>query len=138
MLRRVSTDRDGYIEDHLRTYHEIGSSAFGFDDAGRRELAGRMYDRGIHSAGSARQIAAIVTAKDRTSELRKIRVPTTVIHGDADQLVNVSGGRATAEAIPDARLVIIPRMGHDLPRPVWPQVIDAIVENASRARLGVA
>lgn len=133
MLRRVSSDREGYIEDHLRTYREIGSSAFGFDEAGRRELAGRMYDRGIHPAGSARQIAAIVTAKDRSSELRKIRVPTTVIHGDADPLVNVSGGRATAEAIPDAELLIIPGMGHDLSRRVWPQVIDAIVANAGRA-----
>jgi len=62
-----------------------------------------------------------------------VRLPTTVIHGDADPLVNISGGRATAEAIPGAKLVILPGMGHDLPRELWPQIIDAIVENAASA-----
>jgi pimeloyl-ACP methyl ester carboxylesterase len=133
MLKRVARDREGYIQDHLSTYREIGSRTLGFDEAARRELAGRMFDRGIHPAGSARQIAAIVTAQDRTSELAKISVPTTVIHGDADPLVDVSGGRATAQAIPDARLVIVPQMGHDLPRQLWPQIVEAIAENTKRA-----
>jgi pimeloyl-ACP methyl ester carboxylesterase len=133
MLRRVARDRDGYIRDHLQTYREIGSPAYGFDEAARRELAGRMFDRGIHPAGSARQIAAIVTAADRTEQLRGLRVPTTVIHGAADPLVNVSGGRATAEAVPDARLVVLPGMGHDLPRQLWPQIVDEIVANTERA-----
>jgi pimeloyl-ACP methyl ester carboxylesterase len=56
-----------------------------------------------------------------------------VIHGDADPLVNVSGGRATARAVPGARLVVIPGMGHDMPPVLWPQIIEAIVENAARA-----
>lgn len=133
MLRRVPRDRDGYIADHLRTYREIGSPGYGFDEAARRALAGRMYDRGIHPAGSARQIAAIVTAADRTEQLRRVEVPTTVIHGSADPLVNVSGGRATAAAVPDARLMIFPGMGHDLPRELWPQIIDAIVAGTERA-----
>ena len=81
--------------------------------------------------GSARQIAAIVAAADRTAALGRVRVPTTVIHGDADPLVNPSGGRATATAIPGARLVILPGMGHDLPRELWPAIIDAIVQNAA-------
>ena len=75
-------------------------------------------------------MAAIVTAPDRTARLGGVGVPTTVIHGDSDPLVNVSGGRATAEAIPGARLVIVPGMGHDLPPALWPQVIHAIVDNA--------
>jgi pimeloyl-ACP methyl ester carboxylesterase len=132
MLRRVARDREGYIADHLQTYREIGSPAYSFDESARRELAGRMFDRGIHPAGSARQIAAIVTAPDRTEQLGRVGVPTTVIHGDADPLVNVSGGRATAEAIPGARLVIVPGMGHDLPRDLWPQIADAIVANTER------
>lgn len=136
MLRRVARDRDGYIRDHLQTYREIGSPAYSFNETARRELAGRMFDRGIHPAGSARQMAAIVTAGDRTEDLRKVSVPTTVIHGDADPLVNVSGGRATAAAIPDARLVIIPGMAHDLPRDLWPRVADAIVENTERTGAG--
>lgn len=133
MLRRAARGRDGYIQDHLQTYREIGSRRFEFDENARRQLAGRMYDRGIHPAGSARQIAAIVTAGDRTESLRQLRVPTTVIHGDADPLVHVSGGKATAAAVPDARLLIMPGMGHDMPRALWPEIVDAIIENTERA-----
>ena len=96
-----------------------------------------MYDRG-HDAGSvARQLAAILASGDRTAELRRITAPTLVIHGTADKLVAPSGGRATARAIPGARLLMIEGMGHDLPRGAWPQLIDAIVENTA-ARLGPA
>jgi pimeloyl-ACP methyl ester carboxylesterase len=133
MLRPAARTRERYIEDHLATYRLIGSRAFDFDEQRKRERAGRIFDRGIHPAGSARQMAAIVTAKDRTPELRQIRVPTTVIHGDSDPLVNVSGGRATAKAIPGAELVILPGMGHDLPRELWPQIIDAVTRTAARA-----
>ena len=133
MLRKPRLDREGYIEDHLESYRAIGSPAFDFDDAHRRERAGRMFDRGIHPAGSARQLAAIMTAPDRTAALGDVQLPATVIHGEADPLVHVSGGRATAEAIPDAELVTIPGMGHDMPRELWPQIIDAIVETAGRA-----
>jgi pimeloyl-ACP methyl ester carboxylesterase len=132
LLRKAPRDRERYIDSHLETYRAIGSRQFDFDEARRRERAGRCFDRGIHPAGSARQMAAIVTAPDRTRELGSVNVPTTVIHGDSDPLVNVSGGRATAAAIPGARLVIVPGMGHDLPRQLWPQVIEAIVENAAR------
>jgi pimeloyl-ACP methyl ester carboxylesterase len=134
MLRRAPRDRDGYIESHIDTYRLIGSKTIEFDEERRRGRAGRCFDRGIHPSGAARQMAAIVTAPDRTARLGSIRVPTTVIHGDSDPLVNVSGGRATAEAIPDARLVIVRGMGHDLPPVLWPQVIGAITENAARAR----
>jgi pimeloyl-ACP methyl ester carboxylesterase len=133
MLRKVPRDRDGYIEDHIATYRAIGSQGFDFEERYKRERAGRCFDRGIHPSGSARQMAAIVTAPDRTRSLGKVRVPTTVIHGDADPLVNVSGGRATAKAIPDAQLVILAGMGHDLPRGLWPQIVEAIVRNAARA-----
>ncbi len=130
MLRRVPRDRDGYIDSHLETYRLIGSKTIEFDEERRRRRAGRCFDRGIHPSGSARQMAAIVTAPDRTSALAGVRAPTTVIHGDGDPLINVSGGRATAKAIPGARLLIVPGMGHDLPPVLWPQVIHAIVDNA--------
>ena len=95
-----------------------------------------MYDRG-HDAGSVtRQLAAILASGDRTAELHRITAPTLVIHGTADKLVAPSGGRATARAIPGARLLMIEGMGHDLPRGAWPQLIDAIVENAGRALAG--
>jgi pimeloyl-ACP methyl ester carboxylesterase len=133
MLRRPRLDREGYIEDHIATYRTIGSQVFEFDEAHKRERAARLFDRGLHPAGSARQLAAIQTAPDRTPALRKLSVPATVIHGEADPLVDISGGRATAKAIPGAELLAIPGMGHDLPREVWPQVIEAIVQTAGRA-----
>ena len=92
-----------------------------------------MYDRGLDPAGTARQLAAIIASGNRTAELRRITAPDLVIHGTADRLVRPSGGRATARAIPGARLLKIEGMGHDLPRAAWPRLIDAIVENAQRA-----
>ncbi len=133
LLRRPSRDRAGFIEDHLETYRQIGSQGFAFEEDRKRARAARCYDRGIHPAGGARQLAAIMTAADRTVRLQTVRVPTAVIHGDADPLVHVSGGRATAGAIPDARLVILPGMGHDLPRELWPQIVDTIADTAEAA-----
>lgn len=133
MLRPAARTRDAYIEDHVQTYRLIGSSAYDFEEEHKRSRAARMFDRGIHPAGSARQMAAVVTAEDRTAQLRDIGVPAAVIHGDRDPLVDVSGGRATAAAIPDAELVILPGMGHDMPRELWPQIIDVIARTAGRA-----
>jgi len=133
MLRPAARTRDAYIEDHVQTYRLIGSRDFDFEEDYKRQRAGRLFDRGNHPAGTARQMAGVVTAEDRTELLRQIRVPTAVIHGEQDPLVNVSGGRATAAAIPDAELVILPGMGHDLPRELWPQIIDEIARTTYRA-----
>jgi pimeloyl-ACP methyl ester carboxylesterase len=128
LLRKGQYQREGYIEDHVETYRAIGSSQFGFDEENLRARAGRCFDRGVYPAGSARQLGAVIAARDRTEQLRQVSVPTTVIHGDSDPLVDVSGGRATADAIPDAQLLILPAMGHDLPRELWPQIISAIAD----------
>jgi pimeloyl-ACP methyl ester carboxylesterase len=80
-----------------------------------------------------RQMAAILTQRDRTTDLGRVRVPTVVIHGADDPLIHVSGGEATARAIADARLVVVPGMGHDLPEGAWPTIIGAIADNARRA-----
>ena len=133
LLGRPPADREGYIEHTVKLEKIIGSPGFEQDEAALRRLAGRSFDRGRNPAGTLRQLAAVVASGDRTELLRGITAPTVVIHGDADPLVQPSGGRATAEAIPGARLVIIPGMGHDLPRGAWPQIIDAIAENAARA-----
>ena len=129
LMRKARREREAYIEDHIDTFRAIGSPAYDFEEEYKRERAARLFERGIYPAGSSRQLAAIVSAPDRTEALNAVRAPTTVVHGDADPLVDVSGGRATAEAIPGARLVIFPGMGHDLPRALWPEIIDAIVEN---------
>jgi pimeloyl-ACP methyl ester carboxylesterase len=132
-LRPVSGDRATYIAQTAALFDIIGSPGFERDPDDLRGLLGAMYDRGHDPASVSRQLAAIVASGDRTAELRHITAPTLVIHGTADRLVAPSGGRATARAIPGARLLKIEGMGHDLPRGAWPRLIDAIVENAQRA-----
>jgi pimeloyl-ACP methyl ester carboxylesterase len=133
LLSAPQADREDYVEQVRKTFAIIGSPGFDRDDADLRELAGTAFDRGRNPAGASRQLAAILAGGDRTPALRHITAPTLVIHGSADPLVRPSGGRATAKAIHGARLVEIQGMGHDLPRQTWPQVIDAITENAARA-----
>ena len=133
LLRPAPRDRAGYVEHTVRAFRAIGSPGFPRDEAELRDMAGRSYDRGHDPAGAGRQLAAIIASGDRTPLLRRIAVPTVVIHGSADRLVRPSGGRATAKAIAGARLVVVRGMGHDLPRGAWPQVLDAITENAARA-----
>jgi pimeloyl-ACP methyl ester carboxylesterase len=132
-LRPVSGDRATYIAQTAALFDIIGSPGLERDPDDLRGLLGAMYDRGHDPASVSRQLAAIVASGDRTAELRHITAPTLVIHGTADRLVAPSGGRATARAIPGARLLKIEGMGHDLPRGAWPRLIDAIVENAQRA-----
>jgi pimeloyl-ACP methyl ester carboxylesterase len=132
LMRKGQREREAYIEAHIDTYRAIGSKQYDFEEEHKRERAARLFERGVYPAGSARQLGAVASAADRTQALAGVRAPTTVIHGDADPLVDVSGGRATAEASPGARLVILPGMGHDMPRALWPEIIDAIVENAAR------
>lgn len=132
-LRSAPRDRTAYLEHAIKLFATIGSPGFPRDDDGLRDIAGRSYDRGVDPAGSARQLAAILAERDRTPELRRLRVPSLVVHGTADPLVRPSGGRATAAAIPGARLLTIEGMGHDLPRPAWPRMVDAIAANAERA-----
>ena len=131
-LRPLSSDRQTYIDQAADLFAWIGSPGFDRDEPALRDLLGRMYDRGHDPGSTARQLSAILASGDRTAELRHITAPTVVIHGTADKLVAPSGGRATARAIPGARLVMIKGMGHDLPRGAWPQMLDAIVENATR------
>ena len=133
LMRRAPAGRDAYVEHFVRVFRMIGSPAYPPDEARAREVAAATYDRGDHPAGTARQIAAIMASGDRTARLRELHVPATVIHGTDDPLVPFRGGLATARAIPGAELVAIPGMGHDLPRELWPRVVDALVANTERA-----
>jgi pimeloyl-ACP methyl ester carboxylesterase len=133
LLRRAPRDRDTAVEYFVGVFRQIGSKGFPADEDRVRELAGQAYDRGHSPAGTGRQLAAILASGDRTPRLRELRMPALVFHGTTDPLVPVRGGRATAAAIPDARLIVVPGMGHDLPRQVWPRLVDAVAENAARA-----
>jgi pimeloyl-ACP methyl ester carboxylesterase len=93
-----------------------------------RDLAARSYERSWDPPGVGRQLVAIPASGDRTRRLGDVPVPTLVIHGADDPLVDVSGGRATAQAVPGAKLVVLDGMGHDLPRDLWPVFIGHIVD----------
>ncbi len=133
LMGRAPQEKQAYIERFVRVFRLIGSKGYPLEEERIRELADASYERGHNTAGTGRQLAAIMASGDRTEQLRSLAVPTTVIHGRDDPLVPFRGGRATARAIPDARLIAIPGMGHDLPEQVWPQIIDAVVETAARA-----
>lgn len=115
--------RDEVIErtvDMLEVYW--GPHHWDEDRARARAIA--AYDRSFHPDGRNRQLAALLADGDRTDELSRLTVPTLVVHGGADPLVDVSGGKATADAIPDATLSVFPTMGHDIPPVLWPEIRD--------------
>lgn len=134
LLGKPPRQREAAIDRVVRTFKTIGSPGYPFDEARIRELAGRSFDRGHSQVGIARQLHAITTSGDRTHRLRKLDLPAVVIHGKNDVLVNPSGGRATARAIPNARLKMVEGMGHDMPRALWPTFVEEISCNAARAR----
>jgi pimeloyl-ACP methyl ester carboxylesterase len=133
LLRPPPRDRDGYIERSAAVFGLVGSTGFPRDEQYIRERAAQSYDRGYDIRAGGRQLGAIVATGDRTEKLRGIKAPTLVIHGTVDKMIRPSGGRATAKAIPGARLMMIKGMGHDLPRGAWPLLIDAISEHARAA-----
>jgi pimeloyl-ACP methyl ester carboxylesterase len=132
LIRPPAADRAEAIANGVDTARVIGSPDYPAPQADIERRVSAKFDRGYRPAGTLRQYAAILASPDRTEGLRDVTVPTVVIHGEADPLVPMSGGRATAEAIPDAELLLIPGMGHDLPAQLWPQIIDAIVANTAR------
>jgi pimeloyl-ACP methyl ester carboxylesterase len=134
LVSSMPSDRDGFIERTVANAKAVGSgTAFPFDGEAVRQGAARSFDRAYHPKGTGRQFAAILAAGDRTGALGQIRVPTLVVHGEEDQVIGVSGGEATAAAIPGARLLRVPGLGHELPPGFWPALADALVDNADRA-----
>jgi pimeloyl-ACP methyl ester carboxylesterase len=134
LLGRPPRGREAAIERAVKTFGVIGSPGYPFDEERLRDVAARSYDRGHSAAGVLRQLHAITASGDRTQALHGVRVPTTVIHGNRDVLVRPAGGRATARAIPNARLKLIDGMGHDLPRQLWPVFAEEIAGTAARSR----
>jgi pimeloyl-ACP methyl ester carboxylesterase len=133
MLSPPAQTREEAMERSVAASRVIGSPGFRRDEQDIRERSGRAWDRGLNPAGFARQLAAIYASGNRTAALRWLDVPALVVHGEADPLVPVSGGRATAVAIPRAELWTVPGMGHDLPRPLWPELIARIAALAESA-----
>jgi pimeloyl-ACP methyl ester carboxylesterase len=138
LMTRPPDDLDGFLDWLIASRRVIGSPGFPLDEQRLRRLGRRIHERGIHPAGTQRQLVASICSGDRTAALRSLALAAVVIHGVEDALIDVSGGRATATAIPGAELVEIEGMGHDFPAAVWDRVAEAIVANVARAAEGPA
>jgi pimeloyl-ACP methyl ester carboxylesterase len=133
LLRPIATSREEAVEASLEGGRVIGSPKYPTDEALLRRRAEDAYDRSYCPEGTARQLAAVLASPDRTEGLHGVRLPFLVVHGEGDPLVTPSGGDATAAAVPGAKLITIPGMGHDLPEALWAEITEAIVANTELA-----
>jgi pimeloyl-ACP methyl ester carboxylesterase len=133
MLLARRRSREEYIETSAKLWRLIGSPLYPDTAEQVRERAAETWDRGISRPGVLRQTAAVLTQPDRSRLLRDCRVPSLVVHGTHDKMVHVSGGRATSRAIPGSELLLVPGMGHDVPRDLYDTFVDAIRRVADRA-----
>jgi pimeloyl-ACP methyl ester carboxylesterase len=131
-LSAPPTDRESFIERHLAGIRIWGSPAH-YDAERLRANAAAAFDRCFAPEGQTRQTMAIAAGSSRTAALREVRVPALVLHGSADKLVDPSGGRRTADAIPGARFVLLDGMGHDYPPAYWDQIVRLVTEHARAA-----
>ena len=121
---------EAFIEANVFVARLLRGYSDAAEEASDRARSARAAARGLNPAGGARQMAAIIASGSRAEALGRVKTPTLVIHGADDPLVPVEGGRATARAIPGAKLLVLEKMGHTLPRVVWPLVVDAIAAHA--------
>lgn len=127
------TSRAERLEWMVALYKVIGSPGYPMDEAWLREVAGQSYDRNFDATGVIRQVLAIYASGDRTAALARVTAPALVVHGEDDPVFRLPAGRATAAALPNAKLILVPGMGHDLPRAMWPTLVAAISRLADRA-----
>jgi pimeloyl-ACP methyl ester carboxylesterase len=132
-----NADIEGYLDQMVKNARTIGSPGYAFDEQGVRSRALADVKRCYEPLGVARQMAAVTASGDRREKIKKITAPTVVLHGDADPLVPVEGGRDIAANIAGAELRIVAGMGHDIPVPLYDAVVDAIARAAERARATV-
>jgi pimeloyl-ACP methyl ester carboxylesterase len=126
-------DKAASVAQSVALARAMSSPGYGFDEARTRARMSAEYDRGNHPEGAGRQIAAILMSGDRTAALGTLPMPVLVIHGEADPMIDVSGGRATAAAIPGARLWVVPGMAHDMPDVLFGAIADEVAALAGRA-----
>jgi len=127
-----ATDRASHIERHLAGIRAYGSPEH-YDVERHTGYAGEAFDRCFHPPGVARQMVAIMASGSRSEALGSVAVPTLVLHGDQDRLVDISGGRRTAERIPGARFVVMEGMGHDYPPAYWARWVGLVADHAGVA-----
>ena len=134
LAKPVPAERKARVQQSIETSRALSGPGFEFDEARSREMVELSLDRDPDPTGRGRQMLAIVSAGSRKEALGNVKAPTLVIHGDADPLVPIAGGYATAEAIPGAKMLAIEGMGHSQPEGAWPRIIDSIVELAQSSQ----
>jgi pimeloyl-ACP methyl ester carboxylesterase len=130
----AATTRDEAAERHLAGLRAWGSPTC-YDVERITADAHAAYDRCWDPEGRARQAMAVGASSSRVQALGRLNVPTLVVHGDADRLVPLDSGRATAAAVPGARLEIVGGMGHDYPPQYWDRMVELISTHAAAAGL---
>jgi pimeloyl-ACP methyl ester carboxylesterase len=127
-----ATDRQSAIANHLAGLRIWGSPGK-VDEEAQARFAGEAFDRAFDPAGVGRQIMAVTASGSRADALTHVHVPTLVMHGSADTLIDPSGGRRTAELIPGARFVLLEGMGHDYPQAYWDEWVELVTDHAVAA-----
>jgi pimeloyl-ACP methyl ester carboxylesterase len=135
-MRRPRNDKAAYVDHVVKMFRAGASPAYPFQEAEHRAMLELAVDRCYHPRAAPRQMLAMLDSGDRTRDLRRLQLPTLVVHGRQDVMMPVSGGRATARAIPGAAYLELDGMGHDLPRPLWPMIMHAVVGLTTRAAAG--
>jgi pimeloyl-ACP methyl ester carboxylesterase len=125
--------KEEYFERFAKTWKVLRVGSFPEDEALDPARAARTFERGLNPAGVGRQLRAVLASGSRKERLHAVKAPTLVIHGTVDPLVRPEGGKDTAASIPGAKLLMIEGMGHALPIPMWPEIIDAIDKHAHGA-----
>jgi pimeloyl-ACP methyl ester carboxylesterase len=133
LLAPPPTTKEEYFARYAQTWKTLRVGRFPEDEALDRARAERTFERGLNPAGAGRQLRAVLASGSRKERLHSVRAPTLVIHGTVDPLVPPANGKDTAASIPGAKLLMIEGMGHALPIPMWPEVIDAIDRHAHAA-----
>ena len=136
MMKPVPEEREQYVDYYLNFFKLIFGTGLPFDVEFHRTLFVRTYDRSFCPEGTGRQSLAIMVQKDRTPELRELKMPSLIIHGDEDPLVPIAGGKATAAAIPDSDFMIVKGMGHAMPNlnAYWSDIKDAMINHMGKVK----
>jgi pimeloyl-ACP methyl ester carboxylesterase len=136
MLAAEPLEREANIEHVVGFYKLTYGTGLAFDEAYHKSLQARAYDRSFFPEGTIRQLLAVLAQKDREEDLKQLKIPSLIVHGDADPLVPITGGKATADAIPDSEFMLVTGMGHVLPNlnAYWGDIKDAMLKHMGNAR----
>ena len=134
LIAKRGVGREAYVATSAKLWQAIGSPGYRADEDKVRSRAEETFDRGVSASGVMRQMLAILNQTDRSRALKALRMPVAIVHGSADKMVHVSGGRATARVIPGAELLVIDGMGHDMPSELFETYTEVIRRTADRAR----